>query len=43
MQFVESQSEIAVSLTNTAASEDLCTAWDAWEATMPFAQDDSGI
>jgi hypothetical protein len=43
MQFVESEADIAVSMANTAASEDLCAAWDTWSATMPFEQDDSGI
>ncbi len=43
MQFVESESDIAVSMTNTAASEDLCTAWTAYDAVAVWPQEDSGI
>ncbi len=43
MQFVESESEIAVSLTDTAAFEDVCAAWDTYSSTEVFSQDDSGI
>lgn len=43
MQFVESQSNIALGMANEADSEANCKSWSAWEATMPYAQDDSGI
>jgi hypothetical protein len=43
MQFVESEEQIALGMGNVVASENLCKAWDTWEATMPYAQDDSGI
>ncbi|KAE8441574.1 laccase, multicopper oxidase, benzenediol:oxygen oxidorectuctase [Mollisiaceae sp. DMI_Dod_QoI] len=43
MQFVERESEIAVSLTNTEISEDNCAAWISYEDTAIWPQDDSGI
>ena len=43
MQFVESESEIAALITDTANFEDICTAWDAYTPTEIFLQDDSGI
>jgi hypothetical protein len=43
MQFVESESEIAATLSDTAAFEDTCAAWDAYTPTEEFLQDDSGI
>ncbi|PMD44973.1 multicopper oxidase [Hyaloscypha variabilis F] len=43
MQFVESEADIAVSMTDTAAFEDVCKAWDAYTPTEVYLQDDSGI
>lgn len=43
MQFVESESDIAVSMTNTDISEDNCSAWTSYAADAVFPQDDSGI
>jgi hypothetical protein len=43
MQFVEREADIAVSLTDTAAFEDVCAAWDAYTPTEVYLQDDSGI
>jgi hypothetical protein len=43
MQFVESQSDIAVSLTDTDAFEDVCQAWNAYTPTEVYLQGDSGI
>lgn len=43
MQFVEPESEIAVSMIDTAVFEDTCSAWDAYTHTEVILQDDSGI
>jgi hypothetical protein len=43
LQFVESESDIAVSMTDTAAFEDTCSAWDDYTPTEFYMQDDSGI
>jgi len=43
MQFVESQSDIALTMTDSAAFEDTCSAWDAYTPTEVYLQDDSGI
>jgi hypothetical protein len=43
MQFVESESDIAVSMTNTDTFEDTCTNWQAYVPTELYLQDDSGI
>lgn len=43
MQFVERESEIAISMTDTDVFEDTCTAWDSYTKTEIFGQDDSGI
>ncbi|KUJ18329.1 laccase from botrytis Aclada At 1.67 A resolution [Mollisia scopiformis] len=43
MEFVERESEIAVSMTNTAISQDNCAAWVSYDATATWPQDDSGI
>lgn len=43
LQFVESESDIAVSMTDTAAFEDSCSAWNDYMPTEFYMQDDSGI
>jgi hypothetical protein len=43
MQFVESQSDISVGMTDTEAFEDICQAWDAYTPSEAYLQDDSGI
>ncbi|KAF7892221.1 uncharacterized protein EAF01_010301 [Botrytis porri] len=43
MQFVESQSSIAVGMTDTAIFENTCANWNAYTPTQLFAEDDSGI
>ncbi|KAF7883499.1 uncharacterized protein EAF02_005419 [Botrytis sinoallii] len=43
MQFVESQSSIAVGMSDTAIFEDTCANWNAYTPTQLFAEDDSGI
>jgi hypothetical protein len=43
MQFVERESEIAVSMTDTAVFMDTCSAWNDYTPIEVFAQDDSGI
>jgi hypothetical protein len=43
MQFVESGSDIAVSLTDMEVFEETCTNWDAYTPTEVYLQDDSGI
>ena len=43
MQFVESEDDIAISMTNAAVFEDTCAAWNAYTPTEVYLQDDSGI
>lgn len=43
MQFVESESDISVELTDTAAFMDTCSAWDSYTEVQVYGQDDSGI
>lgn len=43
MQFVESESDIALSMTNAAVFEDTCAVWDAYVPTEIYLQSDSGI
>lgn len=43
LELVESESDIAVGLTDTDIFEETCKSWDAWDNTAPFAQDDSGV
>ncbi|TAQ90080.1 hypothetical protein B7494_g1621 [Chlorociboria aeruginascens] len=43
MQFVEDESKIAVSLTDTDTFEDTCQSWDSYTPTEVYLQDDSGI
>jgi hypothetical protein len=43
MQFVERVSEIPGDVGLTTAWTDLCDAWNTYEATMVYTQDDSGI
>ena len=43
LEFVESESSISVSSDNTDVFNDVCSAWDSWTPSEPFAQDDSGI
>jgi len=43
MQFVERESEIALSLTDTDTFNDTCAAWNKYTPTEIFAQGDSGI
>ena len=43
LQFVESESDIAVSMTDTEAFEDTCSAWNDYTPTEFYIQDDSGI
>nr|ABM21605.1 laccase 2 [Monilinia fructigena] len=43
MQFVESQSSIAVRMKDTAIFEDTCSNWNAYVPGELFAEDDSGI
>ncbi|KAJ8062156.1 hypothetical protein OCU04_008716 [Sclerotinia nivalis] len=43
MQFVESESSIAVGMRDTAIFENTCKNWDAYVPTEEFDQDDSGI
>jgi len=43
MQFVESESSIAIGMSDTAIFEDTCSAWAAYAPTEPYLQDDSGI
>ena len=43
LQFVESESEISISMSNTKIFEETCANWDAYTPTEVYAQDDSGI
>lgn len=43
MQFVESQSSIAIGMSDTDIFEDTCANWNAYTPTELFAEDDSGI
>jgi hypothetical protein len=43
MQFVESEDDIAISLTDTDVFEDTCAAWNAYTPTELYLQGDSGI
>jgi hypothetical protein len=43
MQFVESENNIAISLTDTEVFEDTCAAWNAYTPTELYLQGDSGI
>jgi hypothetical protein len=43
MQFVESQSEIAVAMSDTAIFRDTCDAWNDYIPSDVYTQDDSGI
>jgi hypothetical protein len=43
MQFVESENEIATSITDAAVFGDTCAAWDAYVPTETYLQSDSGI
>ncbi|KAK3370939.1 multicopper oxidase-domain-containing protein [Lasiosphaeria ovina] len=43
LEFVESQSAIVVSPEDQAVVRATCSAWDAWEPTSMWEQDDSGI
>ncbi len=43
LQFVERQSEIAVSMSDTAIFKDTCAAYKSYSETALYAQDDSGI
>ena len=43
MQFVESEDDIAISLTDTDIFEDTCAAWNAYTPTELYLQGDSGI
>ena len=43
MQFVESESQIAISLTDTEAFSENCKAWDEYTPSEIYLQDDSGI
>lgn len=43
MQFVERYDEIAGNVGLSTAWNDLCTAWDNYNSSMTYKQDDSGI
>jgi len=43
IQFIESESEITGTMTNTAAFTDSCNAWTSYTPTEAYTQDDSGI
>ena len=43
MQFVESETSISVSMTDTNAFEDVCAVWNEYTPTEIYLQDDSGI
>lgn len=43
LEFVEDQSDIAVTLTDTDTFMDQCSSWDAYTTSEIFPQDDSGI
>ncbi|EKD21339.1 uncharacterized protein L3040_000625 [Drepanopeziza brunnea f. sp. 'multigermtubi'] len=43
MQFVESQSQISVAMSDTAVFHDTCSAWTAYADEALYHQDDSGI
>lgn len=43
LQFVERQSEIAVSMSDTAIFQDTCAAYQSYSETELYVQDDSGI
>ena len=43
LEFVESQSDIAVTLTDTDIFMDQCSTWSTYTTSELFPQDDSGI
>jgi FtsP/CotA-like multicopper oxidase with cupredoxin domain len=43
VQFIERESEISATILNPTAYMEMCSAWETFAATMPDAQDDSGI
>ncbi|TVY39689.1 Laccase [Lachnellula subtilissima] len=43
MQFVERQSEIAVTMTDTNTFDDTCSAWNKYTPNQAFPQEDSGV
>ncbi|KAH6682559.1 laccase precursor [Halenospora varia] len=43
LQFVESESDIALTMTDAATFDDTCSAWNAYTPTEVYLQDDSGI
>ncbi|OJJ42367.1 hypothetical protein ASPZODRAFT_147354 [Penicilliopsis zonata CBS 506.65] len=43
LQFVENQGDIAFSTVERQQFDETCHKWDAWWATAPFPQEDSGI
>ncbi|KAF4632898.1 hypothetical protein G7Y89_g5235 [Cudoniella acicularis] len=43
MQFVESESSISLTMTDTDVFDQTCAAWDAYTPTEVYLQDDSGI
>ena len=43
LEFVEMQSEIAVTITDVDTFLDQCKVWDEWTRTEFYTQDDSGI
>lgn len=43
MQFVESQDSISIPAEGTKVFNDVCTAWDTYEKTMAYPQEDAGI
>jgi Multicopper oxidase len=43
MEFVISESEIAISPTNANIFQEQCSLWDAYTCTEKFLEDDSGI
>ena len=43
MQFVESESSIAVGMSDTAVFEETCAAWNSYTPGEVYLQDDSGI
>ncbi|EHK98308.1 putative Laccase-2 [Glarea lozoyensis 74030] len=43
MQFVESESQISLTMTDSATFADTCDAWQPYSSTMIYPQDDSGV
>jgi hypothetical protein len=43
LQFVESESEIVGTFTDTPSFEDTCSSWNSYTPSELFSQDDSGI